>query len=117
MHINILTACSITNFEIASIIYIISIASKVFIVGATADHINLISEVTAQDTLSEIFAQAANRSTTFKTNAFKNVLEGVNVEYKGEETKAPRTPGHSFSGGLKTLQEQIEKIKRILHAQ
>jgi flagellar biogenesis protein FliO len=97
-------------------IYIIEIASKIFILGATAENITLISEVCDETFAQELKVRLEQTSPVYRSKEFQDVLSGENKQYEGGAKERSPEPPSTGSSGLKTLHAQIEKIKRMLNA-
>ena len=96
-------------------IYVVEIASKIYILGASTDSLRLIAEITDEDEIREIKTRTSATASLYKERSFKKVLSGVNETFEGQEERE-KPAGPSSVGAMKNFQEQIAKIKRILRA-
>jgi flagellar biosynthetic protein FliO len=95
-------------------IYLVDIANKVLIIGASSEQLNLISEITDPEVIAELRTRTDNKNPFYKTQNFKTTLSGFQEDY-GSEKKGTYPFSEHVSGGLKSIRSQIEKIKRLLH--
>ncbi|MBU1863369.1 MAG: flagellar biosynthetic protein FliO [Candidatus Omnitrophica bacterium] len=96
-------------------IYLIEIAQKILVVGASPEGLQLITEITDSVSIQSIYNLLEIKTDAQGKKDFKKILAGINThqEREGNE-QSPKNP-NTFTRGVAGFQSHIKKIKQMIN--
>lgn len=96
-------------------LYLVEVGQKILVIGTGADELHLITEITDPDGVRSVYKILEMKSEVFKTRDFKSVLSGVTKPDKRTNKENSDTKQGTVPRSISSIQEQIQKIKRMIN--
>ena len=96
-------------------LYLVEIGQKILVIGASAEQLHLITEITDPDGVRSVYKILEMKSEEYKSRDFKSMLSGFTTSGEQNRKENNEKKHSTLSRGITSVQSQIQKIKRMIN--